>query len=139
MRTTIITIVIIAILIIGGAVLFSGEKGPDMVPEFSGEDFEGNIVSLSDFRGKPIVVNSWAVWCPFCIDELPEFARLQEEFEDEIVVIVIDRAESKEKQIPYLEDLEVAGKLVFLLDPGDSFYRSIGGFSMPETLFVDGE
>ena len=139
MKTTIIIIIIVALLVIGGIVLVSGggERGPDMVPEFSGEDFEGTIVSLSDFRGKPIVVNSWAAWCPFCIDELPDFARLQEEFGDAIVVIAIDRAESKEKQLTYLDDLGVSDKLVFLLDPRDSFYRSIGGFSMPETLFVN--
>ena len=108
-------------------------------PDFSLEDYEGNIVNLADFAGKNIIVNSWAVWCPFCVEELKDFANLEHEFGDDIVIIAIDRAESLEKQKRYTDDLGVTDDLVFLLDPKDSFYRSIGGFSMPETIFVDGE
>ncbi len=108
-------------------------------PDFSLNDSDGNTVSLADFKGKNIIVNSWAVWCPFCVKELKEFAKLQQEFSEEITIIAIDRAESLEKTKSYTDDLGVTDDLVFLLDPGDSFYRSLGGFSMPETLFVDGE
>jgi len=108
-------------------------------PDFSLKDSDGNTVSLADFKGKNIIVNSWAVWCPFCVRELGEFAKLQREFGNEIIIIAIDRAESLEKTKSYTDDLGITDDLVFLLDPDDSFYRSLGGFSMPETIFVDGE
>lgn len=109
----------------------------DRAPVFTLEDYNGREVSLSDFAGTVRVVNAWATWCPFCVDELPDFAELQREFGDEIVVIAIDRAEPKEQAKKFTDRLGVTDELVFLLDPSDSFYKSIGGFSMPETLFID--
>ncbi len=100
-------------------------------------NYQGNEVSLETFRGQPLVINSWAVWCPFCRKELPDFAQLQKEFADEVVVIAIDRRESLEKAKSYTDELGITDDMVFLLDPSDSFYKSIGGFSMPETIFVN--
>ncbi|MAJ97538.1 MAG: hypothetical protein CMI56_02910 [Parcubacteria group bacterium] len=111
----------------------------DQVPEFVLEDWNGNEVTLADFQGKPLILNSWAVWCPFCLDELPDFAQLQEELEDSVIIIAIDRAEPTAKQKKFTDKLGVTDRLLFLNDPKDSFYQSIGGFSMPETLFVDAE
>jgi len=106
-------------------------------PEFLLQDYNGNQVSMADFEGKALILNSWAAWCPFCREELPDFAALQKEFANDIVVVAIDRAESLEKAKGYTDEIGVTNDMVFLLDPDDSFYRSIGGFSMPETLFVD--
>jgi len=114
-------------------------EGKDKAPDFTLKDYDGSEVSLADFAGKNIIVNSWAVWCPFCVKELKDFAELKRELGDKIDIIAIDRAESLEKQRSYTDDLGVTDDVIFLLDPSDSFYRSIGGFSMPETLFVDGE
>jgi len=108
-------------------------------PSVSLLDYKGNTVNSSDYFGKPMVINSWAAWCPFCRKELVDFAALQNEFKDEVVVIAIDRAESLETAKKYSDKLGVSESFIFLLDPGDSFYRSIGGFSMPETIFVDSE
>ena len=110
------------------------------------QDYEGNTVTLASFKGKPMVINSWAAWCPFCVQELPDFATAQEEFSakggsasggGEVVIITINRAESLEIAKRFSENLGVTNRLVMLMDSGDSFYRSIGGFSMPETIFVD--
>ena len=117
----------------------SEEKSFDPAPAFTLNDWNGNEVSLSDFKGKPLIINSWAVWCPFCVDELPDFAKLQEELGDRIVIIAIDRSEPTELQREFTDRMGVTSKLIFLNDPKDSFYKSIGGFSMPETLFVDAD
>lgn len=115
------------------------ESKYDKAPQFSLKDYEGNVVS-SNYSGKKVtVVNSWTTWCPFCVDELPDFALLQEEFSDEIDVIAIDRSESLDKAKKFSDELGVTGRIGFLMDPKDSFYQSIGGFSMPETIFVDSE
>ena len=158
-RSTIIVgvIIVIAVIFVGLQVFYDGSSGQptnttqetkddggtskkfDKAPDFQLKDYNGNEVRLSDFQGKVAVVNSWAVWCPFCRDELDDFGALQEEFKDTIVVIAIDRAESLEKAKGFTDSLGVTDKMVFLLDPRDSFYQSIGGFSMPETIFVDKE
>lgn len=106
-------------------------------PEFSLEDYDGKKVSLSNFVGRPVVVNSWAVWCPFCVEELDDFAKVQREFDSQVTIIAIDRAESRQTTKEFTDELGITDDLIFLLDPSDSFYQSIGGFSMPETIFIN--
>lgn len=148
-----ITIIIITIVGAGGWLIVRNDNGNknsevkppneegayDKVPDLSFEDYKGNSLALSDLKGKPHVVNSWAVWCPFCRAELEDFAQLQEEFGDEITVVAIDRQESLEKAKGFTDEIGVTDRMTFLLDPKDAFYKGIGGFSMPETLFVDAE
>ena len=113
-------------------------EGLDRIPEFSLPDFSGNNVSLASLAGKNLVINSWAIWCPFCVDELPDFVSAQKEFGDRVLIIPIDRAESTKRQKDFLAGLGIdTNDLLFLTDKGDRFYRDIGGFSMPETLFVN--
>jgi len=112
----------------------------DVIDDFTFNDYNGDPVSLSDFPDTLRVVNSWAAWCPFCIKELPDFAQLQQEYPDEIVVIAIDRAEPLRRAKRFSDDKGVTGKIVLLLDPADKFYRQIiGGIGMPETIFVDAD
>jgi thiol-disulfide isomerase/thioredoxin len=148
-----ITIIVIVIISGGFLILRNGDTGEitavedkvseetkyDKVPDLSFVDYEGNSFKLSDLNGKPHVINSWAVWCPFCRAELEDFAKLQEEFGDEITVVAIDRQESLEKAKGFTDEIEVTDRMTFLLDPKDAFYKGIGGFSMPETLFVDAD
>lgn len=142
-----IILIVIALAFIGalGWFLFAGSRRDGEiaeptyrpVPDLRFKDYEGKEIALSDFRGKPMVVNAWAAWCPFCADELADFGRLQEEFGDKLVVVAIARAESLEVAKSFTDKVGVTGKIIFLLDSSDSFYSSIGGFSMPETIFVD--
>ncbi|PCI29955.1 hypothetical protein COB55_01075 [Candidatus Wolfebacteria bacterium] len=146
-----ITFLIILILV-GGFIVINKEQTPieneptsveteskkDRAPDFTLNDYDGNSQTFSEIsEGKIAVVNAWAVWCPFCKKELEDFAQLQNNFGDEIVVIAIDRAESLKKAKGFTDSINVTDKMTFLLDPSDSFYRSIGGFSMPETIFVN--
>ncbi len=108
----------------------------EKVPNLALKDYSGKTVILADFLKKPLVINFWATWCPFCRQELIDFAAIQKEFEDEIIIIAINRAEVREMAKKYTDELGVTTKLTFLLDPNDSFYQSIGGFTMPETIFA---
>src|SRR3990167_5494555 len=140
--------IIVGILIVGGVgwLAISSRNASEestrqrqfeKAPDFSLQDYDGKTVKLADFTGKPLVINSWATWCPFCRKELVDFDVAQKEFGDDVAIITIDRAESRETAKKYTDELGVTNNLIFLLDPSDSFYRSIGGFSMPETLFID--
>lgn len=106
------------------------------IPQLTLEDFEGDKVSISELN-KPSVINSWAGWCAFCKEELKAFAKAKSEFGNRVKIIAINRGEPKQEAIGYTDDLGVTNKLTFLLDPDDKFYRKIGGFSMPETIFVN--
>lgn len=141
------TIIGIVLVVIAGA-LFWSVSNRDSSTKTSGGDFDrfapvslvdysGNDVLLEEFRGKPLVINSWAVWCPFCRAELANFAELQKEFGGQIAVIAIDRQEPLAKAKGFTDELGITNDMVWLLDSSDSFYKSIGGFSMPETIFVN--
>lgn len=143
--------VILVVIIFAGAVVLlnfdrgeipsapSSQDGKERVPQFALQDYSGKTVTLGDFQGKPIVVNSWAAWCPFCRKELVDFATVQKELGDQVVIIAIDRGEPLATAKRYTDELGVTDTFIFLLDPDDTFYRNIGGFSMPETIFVDRE
>lgn len=141
-----ILIIIVLIAVIMGVSILSGNGNTgveikpekfDTMPPFSLKDYDGNIVSSDNLDSKILIVNSWAVWCPFCRNELSDFAELQEEFGDIISVIAIDRAEPLELAKEFTDSIGATDRMTFLLDPRDSFYQSIGGFSMPETIFID--
>lgn len=103
-------------------------------------DLSGAPVSLGAFDGKILVVNAWASWCPFCIDELSDFNTLAKTYADQgVVVIAINRAESPDTVRAYIEHIGSPEHIVFLLDPSDHFYKTIGGFSMPETQVYNRE
>lgn len=107
------------------------------MPDLTFTDYQGKQVTISQFRGKPFIVNAWASWCPFCVEELPDFISLQEEFKDKVTVIAVNRAEQPSTAKNYTDGRGLTEKLIFVLDPTDSFYKAISGFSMPETVFVD--
>lgn len=156
-KTVLFSVVGGLVVVVGLVIVFSSggqesgvpQKAEDSRPAVSNEgtlerlsnialsDYDGNKTTLADFAGKPLVLNSWATWCPFCRQELPDFARLQEELGDTAVVIAIDRAERVAQAKGYTDDFDITSKMTFLMDFDDAFYRNIGGFSMPETLFVD--
>lgn len=107
------------------------------VPALSFQDYAGKTVALQDLVGTPLVINSWAAWCPFCKKELKDFADVQDAFKGKIIFVSIDRAESLLTSKKFSDELGVTDRIIFLLDPEDSFYRAIGGFTMPETIFVN--
>jgi thiol-disulfide isomerase/thioredoxin len=140
----VIIIALIAIFSIGGDSEDLGnsavvESDNDKLSLFELEDYEGQTYKLKDFKGKLLVINSWASWCPFCVNELPELSKLQSNFPDDISVIAVNRAEPNSIAKDFLDNLEDVQGITFLADSEDSFFKSIGGFSMPETVFVNGK
>ena len=142
----IIAIIIVAVLAAAGFYLARQPDCPSFEPvavapgdifNLIFPDYNCQTVKLADFRGQNLVLNTWAAWCLFCKDELPDFAAAQKEFGDDVKIIAIDRAERLATAKRYSDELGVTGQLILLLDPEDSFYQTIGGFSMPETLFID--
>ena len=60
----------------------SNESEKIKAPDFTVLDYEGNEVKLSDFEGKPVVLNFWATWCYYCKEEMPDFNKAYKENPD---------------------------------------------------------
>lgn len=63
-----------------------GEKALD----FTLKDLSGNEVSLSDYKGKKIMLNFWATWCPPCKAEMPDMQKLYEKHKDELIILAVN-------------------------------------------------
>ncbi len=57
-------------------------------PDFALEDHQGNVVRLSDFRGKVTIINFWATWCGPCRQEIPGFVRLYDRYKADGLAII---------------------------------------------------
>ena len=83
------------ILWAGGRTNLSGKPPPPVtgksVQDFTLTDLEGNKVRLSDFLGKPVVLNFWATWCPPCRAEMPAIEKMYQEYKDQgFTVLAVD-------------------------------------------------
>ncbi len=63
----------------------------------------GEVVKLSDFEGKKIILNFWASWCGPCVDEMPSMIEMIEKLKGEIVVIAISADSSRESIVDFLK------------------------------------
>lgn len=101
------------------------------------KDYEGADVRLSQFKREILVVHAWATWCTYCADELRNLATLKTKYGDRIEIIAPNRAESVQVAKPFTDQLGLGDRMRFLIDSSDAFYKSIGGYAMPETLFIN--
>src|SRR5580704_927178 len=60
---------------------------PEPAPPFVLRDLDGKIVSTEDWKGKVVILNFWATWCPPCRQEIPEFIRLQAAYRDKLQIV----------------------------------------------------
>jgi peroxiredoxin len=104
-------------------------------PEFALPDLDGNTVRLSDFSGRPVVLNFWATWCAPCRLEMPELARAMTDYADrDLMVLAINQDETAEQVDSFLT--EVGLSLPALLDAGGEVGAAYGAFFLPTTLIV---
>jgi peroxiredoxin len=106
-------------------------------PDFTFPGLDGKNTSLSDYKGKVVLVNIWATWCPPCVEEMPSMQKLYNEFNGknfEILAVSIDAA-GIDAVAPFMKK----HKLSFpaLMDPNGtikSMYRVTG---IPESFIID--
>lgn len=100
------------------------------------ENLNGEVVSLEDYRGKIVLLNFWATWCKYCDIEMPDLQKLQNEYDD-IVVIAIDVMEDKATVEKYIKKGNYDFQVVLDEDGDLAKTYLISGF--PTTYFIDKE
>ncbi len=98
-------------------------------------DLDGNIIDLKKFKGKPLIINSWATWTPFSIQELGLLEKIKEQYGDAITVLAINRMENTGVIKSFLSTYGITGDVIMINDTTDNFYKVVGGYAMPETMF----
>lgn len=99
--------------------------------------YDGKTIFLSAFRHPVLVVFAWASWCSYCGDEMRDLAALQTRNGGDVRIVGVNRGEPLVDARRFSDALGVGDELVLLLDPDDAFYKSIGGYAMPEFIFLD--
>jgi cytochrome c biogenesis protein CcmG, thiol:disulfide interchange protein DsbE len=111
-----------------------------LAPDFTLEDLEGNTYSLSDLRGRPILVNFWASWCPPCRAEMPAIQRTYQAYqEDGLLVLAVNAAnqDSLAEASRFVEQHNLTFPI--LLDRDGSVSRLYEVRSLPTSFFFDRE
>lgn len=119
---------------VGTGILSEG----DVAYDFALNDFDGNLVRLSDYRGQPVIVNFWATWCAPCRIEMPELQTAHEKYqEDGLVILALDQDEPLDRAREFFYD-EMDLSFTPLLDDGSAIATSYGSYSvLPTTYFID--
>lgn len=117
------------------------EQDPDEAPDFTVLDSTGREVKLSDFFGKPIVLNFWASWCPPCKSELPDFEAAYKKYDGKVTFLMVNLTDNQR------ETPEVAQS--FIRSAGYTFpvyfdvnYQAASAYgirSIPQTYFINAD
>jgi cytochrome c biogenesis protein CcmG, thiol:disulfide interchange protein DsbE len=112
-------------------------------PDFTIHDGEHSI-SLNQFRGKIVVLNFWATWCPPCIEEMPSLVQMQKKFRNtDVTVLAVSVDDDPDAYHKFLKDHAI--DLLTVRDPGPRTDQGVnapvasryGTFKFPETYIID--
>jgi len=108
----------------------------DLAPDFQLEDTKGNKVTLSDLRGKVVLVNFWATWCPPCLEEMPSMERLNEVIAgDDFVMLAVNAEENGRSVVPaFLEKTPYTFPILY--DDKGVVQKRYGVFKFPESFII---
>ena len=115
-----------------------GGSTDDQLQDFSITCMDGTEFSLDGQRGKVVVINLWATWCIPCIDELPNFDRINSEYKDQVSVIAIHTTPVTTDVAGWLSDYDYG--MQFAVDEEGMLSQILNPSSvLPQTIIIDGE
>ncbi len=140
MRYLLLTVLLV---VIGGGTYIHFNMPPapavagDMAPAFTLEDTKGNKVTLSALRGKVVMVNFWATWCPPCKEEMPSMERLNKIMSGEdFVMLAINADDNGREVVPDFIEKNPHDFTVLYDDQG-AVKQSYGVYKMPESFIIN--
>lgn len=107
----------------------------DPAPDVSFLLFDGTEATLAGFRGRPLVLNFWASWCPACVAEMPSFETVHAALGAEVLFVGLDVQDTREAADAFVRQSGAS----YLLgeDPDGSVLAAFDGIAMPTTIFID--
>jgi peroxiredoxin len=115
------------------------DKSPPVIekaPDFSLKDLRGGAVSLTSMRGKVVLLNFWATWCPPCVSEMPSLNKLYQELRPrgfEVVAVSLDKSADGVRE--YIS--KKGFKFLILIDESNTVSKRYKVFSTPTTFLID--
>ncbi len=111
-------------------------------PDFTVQDIDGTIYSLSDFVGKPVILNFWASWCGPCKIEMPDFEQAYKTYKDDINFLFVNltngyNGETLDKASSYIKEQGYTFPVYY--DTTSSAAYTYNTSSIPVTYFIDAE
>ncbi|MCQ2498084.1 MAG: redoxin domain-containing protein [Lachnospiraceae bacterium] len=111
-----------------------GYEVGQIMPDFEFTDLDGNIVNLSDFLGKPLYLNTFTTWCPYCDMEVGDMQETYNQYGDSINFIMIDLEENAYEVRNYAERFSLTIPMYLLPDWWLGSYKVEG---VPTTFVLD--
>lgn len=110
-------------------------------PDFTVLDAEGTEVKLSDYIGKPIVLNFWASWCSPCKSEMPKFNEAWEELDGEVQFLMVNMTDGARETVESAKEYVEGEGFTFpvLFDTQSEAAIAYSAYSLPTTYFIDAE
>ena len=145
------TIIVLSVIALGFAITFSLRQNDSIfkyskqiaiqgelpAPDFTLPGLNGELISLSDFKGYAVLVNVWATWCPPCVYEMPSMEKLHQQFESEnfkILAVSIDSLGAK-AVAPFMEKHNLSFQA--LIDPAGTIQTAYGINNIPQSFIID--
>ncbi|MCK5032270.1 MAG: redoxin domain-containing protein [Calditrichia bacterium] len=112
------------------------QEYPD-APDFALQDLNGNIVKLSDYKGKVVIIDFWATWCGPCRRGIPEFVALQSEYgEDKLAILGVSVDQGDLSVVPkFAKNYEINYPVLYANEDIQRKYGPIR--SIPTAFIVD--
>lgn len=107
--------------------------------EISLPDSHGQMQSIAQWRGKIVVVNFWATWCPPCLHEIPEFIRLQRQYANQGLQFVGIAIDSRQAVSELMKTLDINYPLLIAEESGMELSRQLGNVigAVPYSVILD--
>lgn len=111
------------------------------VPDFTVYDLEGKEVRLTDYAGKPVVLNFWASWCGPCQIEMPHFQEKYEEYGEKVHFLMVNMTDGSRETVERASAFVKENGYTFpvLYDTASSAAMTYGVYSLPTTYFIDAQ
>nr|WP_028594444.1 TlpA disulfide reductase family protein [Paenibacillus assamensis] len=111
----------------------------NLAPDFELKTLEGESIKLSDYRGKKVILNMWATWCPPCRVEMPDMQKIYDNYKDENVTILAVNMTQTEKNVDniptFLDEMGITFPVA--LDPKGEIALIYQSYMLPTSYVID--